>query len=139
MVCWDVTLCCVVGMECNAVKMSVNADVVTHCHIPEALTLQNRYLFARNVLGRSDFLRTGRSGVWTPVWARDFVVYPSRTALRPAQCLLQWVGLPWVKRPMRGIDHPPSSSTEVKNKWSYPSVPVITCYLFEVLRKMADP
>lgn len=112
---------CAVGLAChdvskerNAVIMSVNANLVILCHIPEDLTPQNRYLFVRNVLRRSGSLRTGRSRVWTPVWARDFVVCPSIPALRPAQRLLQWVGLHGVMRPGRGIDYP--LSTEVTNK-----------------------
>jgi hypothetical protein len=39
---------------------------------------------------------------------------PSRQALGPSQPPTQWV--PGVKRPGRGVDHPPSSSVEVKER-----------------------
>jgi hypothetical protein len=48
-------------------------------------------------------------------WGRDFS-QPSRPPLGPTQPPIQWVpGLfPGVKRPGRGVDHPPPSSAEVK-------------------------
>jgi hypothetical protein len=50
-------------------------------------------------------------------WGRDFP-HPSRPALGPTQPPIHWVpGLfPGVKRPGRGVDHPPSSSAEVKDR-----------------------
>jgi hypothetical protein len=50
-------------------------------------------------------------------WGRDFP-RPSRPALGPTQAPIQWVlGLSWgVKRPGHGIDHPPPSSAEVKER-----------------------
>jgi hypothetical protein len=50
-------------------------------------------------------------------WGRDFP-HPSRPALGPTQPTLQWVtGLSrGVRRPGRGVDHPPPSSTKVKEK-----------------------
>jgi len=44
---------------------------------------------------------------------RDFP-HPSRPALRPTQPPIQWV--PGLERPGRGVDHPPPSSAEVKEK-----------------------
>ena len=48
-------------------------------------------------------------------WGRD-IPHPSRPALGPSQPPIQWVpGLfPGVKRPGRGVDHPPPSSVEVE-------------------------
>jgi hypothetical protein len=48
-------------------------------------------------------------------WRRDFP-YPSRPALGPTQPPVQGHGVsfPGVKRPGRGVDHPPPSSSEVK-------------------------
>jgi hypothetical protein len=50
----------------------------------------------------------------------------SRTALGPTQPPIQWepgaISL-GVKRPGREADHPPPSSAEVKNAWSYTSIP----------------
>jgi hypothetical protein len=55
-------------------------------------------------------------------WVRDFS-NTSRPALRPTQPPVQWAPglLPGVKRPGRGADHPPPSSTEVKKEYSYTS------------------
>jgi hypothetical protein len=46
-------------------------------------------------------------------WGRDFP-HPSRPALGPTQPPTQWV--PGLKRPGRGVDHPPTSSAEVKER-----------------------
>jgi hypothetical protein len=50
-------------------------------------------------------------------WGRDFQ-HPSRPALRPTQPPAQWVpgSFPGVKRPGRGVVHPPTSSAEVKER-----------------------
>ena len=50
-------------------------------------------------------------------WRRDFQ-QPSRPALGPTQPPIQWVpGLfPGLKRPGRGVDHPPPASAEVKER-----------------------
>ena len=57
--------------------------------------------------------------VWglNPGGGRDFP-RPSRPALGPTQPPVQWVpGLfPGIKRPGRGVDHPPTSSTEVEGR-----------------------
>jgi hypothetical protein len=52
----------------------------------------------------------------------------SRTALGPTQPLIQWVPGALslgVKRQGREADHPPPSSAEFKNAWSYTSTPPI--------------
>jgi hypothetical protein len=50
-------------------------------------------------------------------WGRDFP-HLSRKALGPTQLPIHWVPgfFPRVKRPGRGVDHPPPSSAEVKKK-----------------------
>ena len=50
-------------------------------------------------------------------WGRDFP-QPSRPALGPTQPLTQWVPgvFPGVKRPGCGVDHPPPSNAEVKER-----------------------
>jgi len=50
----------------------------------------------------------------------------SRQAVGPIQSAIQWI--PWAvslgaKRQRRDADHPPPSSAEVKNEWSYTSTP----------------
>ena len=50
-------------------------------------------------------------------WGRDFP-HPSRPTLGPTQPPVQWVpGLSrGVKRPGRGVDHPPPSSADVEGR-----------------------
>jgi hypothetical protein len=50
-------------------------------------------------------------------WGRDFQ-HPSRPALGPTQLPVQWVlgHSLGEKRPGRGVDHPPPSSAEVKER-----------------------
>jgi len=46
-------------------------------------------------------------------WGRDFL-HPSRPVLRPTQPPVQWV--PGPEQPGRGVDHPPLSGAEVKER-----------------------
>jgi hypothetical protein len=58
----------------------------------------------------------------------SFFATASRPALGPTQTLIQWVPRaisPGVKRPGREGDHSFPSSAEVKNAWSYTSIPPI--------------
>jgi len=50
-------------------------------------------------------------------WGRDFL-HLSRLVLRPTQPLIQWVPdlSRGVRRPGRGVDHPPPFSAEVKER-----------------------
>jgi hypothetical protein len=50
-------------------------------------------------------------------WQRDFP-HPSRPVLGPTKPPIQWyrICFPKVKRPGRGVDHPPPNSAEVKER-----------------------
>jgi hypothetical protein len=50
-------------------------------------------------------------------WRARFV-HLSRPALGPTQPPIEWVPVlsPWLKRPARGFNHPPSSSAKVKER-----------------------
>ena len=48
-------------------------------------------------------------------WGRDFP-HPSIPALGHIQPSIQWVSFCGVKRPGRGVDHPPTSSAAVKER-----------------------
>jgi hypothetical protein len=74
------------------------------------------------IMGRdSSFGIATRYGVDVPDiecrWGLDFP-HPSRPALGPTQPLIQWVkGLvQLVKRPGSGVDHPPPSTVEIKER-----------------------
>jgi hypothetical protein len=77
----------------------------------------------------SSGLRAGRSGF---DFRRELGIFlfttVSRTGLGPTQPPIQWVPRALslgVKRPGREADHSPPSSAEVKNAWSYTSIPLI--------------
>jgi len=80
----------------------------------------------------SDSLWTGRSGDRIPVWARFSAPVQTGRGVHPASCVMDTGSFPAVKRPGHGVDHPPQSSAEVKERvelylysTSGPSWPVI--------------
>jgi len=78
--------------------------------------LHTHTLFICHLNGRySDSLRGWTVRGSNPGGGRDFP-HPSRPALRPTKPPIQWVlgFFPGVKRPGRGVDHPPLSSAEVE-------------------------
>ena len=48
--------------------------------------------------------------------ARFYAPVQTGSGVHPASCTLGNASLPEVKRPGRGVDHPPSSSAEVKER-----------------------
>jgi hypothetical protein len=73
-------------------------------------------------------LRVGRMGFDSWQGLGYFLTIMSRQALRSTQPPTQWVlgvlslGIKW---PVHEADHSPPSSAEVKNAWSYTSIPPI--------------
>ena len=64
----------------------------------------------------SDSLRAGRSGDRIPVGARFSAPVQIGPGGHPASYTMGTGSFPWVKRPRRGVDHPPQSSAEVKER-----------------------
>jgi hypothetical protein len=64
----------------------------------------------------SDLLRARRSGDRIPVWGGIFRTRPDRPCVPPSLVYMGTVSFPGVKRPGRGVDHPPSSDAEVKER-----------------------
>jgi len=64
----------------------------------------------------SDWLRAGRSGDRIPVEARFYAPVQTGSDVHPASCTMGSGSFPGVKRPGRGVDHPPPSSAEVKER-----------------------
>jgi len=61
-------------------------------------------------------LRVGRSGDWIPVGARFSAPVQTGRGAHPASYTIRTGSFPGVKRPGRGVDHPPTSSAEVKER-----------------------
>jgi hypothetical protein len=51
-----------------------------------------------------------------PVRARFFAHDQTGPGAHPASCTMGTGSFPWLKRPGRGADHPPSPRTEVENE-----------------------
>jgi hypothetical protein len=64
-----------------------------------------------------------------PWWGRNFL-HPSRLAPRPSQSPVQWVlGLfPGVRRPLRGVDHPPLLALRSSMGRAKFQPPCLACY-----------
>ena len=73
----------------------------------------------------SDSLRAGRSGDRIPVGARFSAPIQTGPGAYPASCTMGTESFPGVKRPGRGVEHPPPYSAEVKKEeYSYTSTPL---------------
>ena len=64
----------------------------------------------------SDSLRAGWSGDRIPVGARISAPVQTGPGAHPASCIIRTGSFPGVKRPRRGVDHPPPSSAEVEGR-----------------------
>jgi hypothetical protein len=64
----------------------------------------------------SVLLRAGRSGDQIPVGAKFSAPVQTGPGAYPASCTMGTGSFPGVKRPGRGVDHPPSSSAKVKER-----------------------
>jgi hypothetical protein len=69
----------------------------------------------------------GRSGDRIPVLARFFAHVQTGRGAHPASCTLGTGSFPGVKRPGRGVDHPPPSSAEVRKEYP-PHLGLRACY-----------
>jgi hypothetical protein len=63
-----------------------------------------------------DLLRAGRSGDRISVWARFSAPFQTGTGTHTASYTVRTVFFKGLKRPGRGVDHPPSSSAEVTQR-----------------------
>jgi hypothetical protein len=92
------------------------------------IELKNVY-YVRGRVSIVTRLQFGRAGVQFLAGALEGIYFlgtASRPTLGPTQFHNQWVPgnlSLGVKRPMRKADHSPPSSSEVKNVWSYTSIP----------------
>ena len=71
----------------------------------------------------SDLLRAGRSGDRIPVGAKFSAPVQTGPGAHPASCKMGTGSFPGVKRPRRGIDHPPHLAPRLKEGQSYTSTP----------------
>jgi hypothetical protein len=70
-----------------------------------------------------DWLWAGRSGDRIQVGARFFTYVKTSPGAHPASCTMDTGSLRGVKWPGRGADHPPPSSAEFENEYTYTSTP----------------
>ena len=63
-----------------------------------------------------DWLRVGRSGDRIQVQGENFRTRSDRPGSHPASYKMGTVSFTGVKRPGRGVDHPPTSSAEVEGR-----------------------
>jgi len=68
-------------------------------------------------------LRSGRPGDRIPVEARFSASVQNGSEVHPAFCRMGTVSFPAVKRPERGVDHPPHLAPRLKKQYSYTSTP----------------
>ena len=61
-------------------------------------------------------LRAGRSGDRMPVGARFFSPVQTGPGVQPASCTMGTASFPGVKRPRRGVDHPPHLALKLKKE-----------------------
>jgi hypothetical protein len=83
----------------------------------------DRIFFSLNVNGILNFtkqnnksLRAGRSGDRIPVEAKFSTLVQTGPGAHPASYTMGTGSFPGVKWPGRGVDHPPASSAEVKER-----------------------
>jgi hypothetical protein len=69
-----------------------------------------------SAVGIATSLRAGRSGDLILAGARVTVPVQTGPGAHPASCTMGTWSLSWVKRPGRGVDHPPTSSAKVKER-----------------------
>jgi hypothetical protein len=67
----------------------------------------------------------GRFGDQILVGARFSAPVQTGPGAHPASCTMGTRSFPGVKRPGRGANHPPPSSAEVENEYSYTSTPSV--------------
>ena len=67
-------------------------------------------------VGIATTLQAGRSGDRIPVGARFSAPTHTGPGAHPAPCTISTGSFPGVNRPGRGVDHPPPSSAEVKER-----------------------
>jgi len=78
----------------------------------------------------SDSLRARRSGDRITVGARFSVPVQTGFEAHPASYAMDTGCSPGVKRPGRGVDHPPHLTQRLKKEYSYTSIPLwvfVTC------------
>jgi len=69
-----------------------------------------------SVVGIATTLRAGQSGKRILVWVRFSSPVQNGHGFHPASYTMGTKSSPGVKRPGRSVDHPPSSSVEVKER-----------------------
>ena len=96
----------------NTLNHATNASFL---NLPRSL-FSNHHTTQCYVGRGSDFLRAGRSGDRMPVGARFSSPILTDRAAHPFSSTVSTRSFPWATRPGHGVDHPLSSSAEVKER-----------------------
>ena len=93
---------------------------LNHCNPTASYRAQGQLYVDQILMGRYSSVgiatRYGHDGPGIePQWRRAFL-HPSKLAMGPTQYTMGTASFPGVKRPGRGVDHPPSSSAGVKER-----------------------
>ena len=89
------------------------------------------YLSLYSVVGIATKLRAGWSGVQLLVGASDLCLLQNvqtGSGVHPAVYSMGTGFFPGIKQLGRDVNHPPPSSAEAKNEWSYTSSPLVCLY-----------
>jgi hypothetical protein len=88
-------------------RFTILTELISGLHSPASAGQLRRY---------SDWLRAGRSGDRILVGARFFAHVQTGPGASQTSCEMGTGSFPGVKRPGRGVDHPPPPSAEVENE-----------------------
>jgi len=86
------------------------------CEAEPNCGLQAFFWFLPKLSRYSNSLRARRSGDRIPLWGEIFRTRPDRPWGPPSLVYMSTRSFPGVKRPGRGVDHPPPSGAEVKER-----------------------
>ena len=93
------------------------------CHPVHTNVSDTVWLWAGTSQSAQRLATAGRSRDRIPVRARFSAPFQTGTGFHPASYTMGTGSCPWVKRPGRGVDHPPHLAPRLKKEQSFTSTP----------------